>query len=539
MLIRFYLAKQQPRYYVGRKTQERYVDINGTYKDAVDITNPSIVVDISDNANITGTTEDIAFFKYYYAWYNQVMILDRTSRQYFVTKVVELRKNLLQFDLHVDLLQTFYPFILKQNAFVSRNENRYNIKLPDERRIVLNQSTTDITEIQNVPNSKVNITFNPNQYNTRHIVANLGNKGASKGMFENFGTLLTPATILENIPKSDYSYYDRATLFPRAMFPSALGDLLYEAFNDSSLATYIGSIYSYPFEIPASFNSGGADTPLILGNSHIIKDVNGNNVNAWSITSISNELIISHFKLEESAVTDFNDLEPYSQYEIYIPYYGWKQINYNSLLGHELIVFYIVNFSDGTSMVYLYDDTEKNIIFSSACNLGVEIPKDVSNAKEVRDRSDANRMNLTLNLIGSMLSVVGGIVTENPVAVAGGVLNATRSVGQTYQNQKTNYNRAQVQFSGNSISTISPHKVYLRKTKTLIQYSLTSDFLKYNGGVLNEQWSLNNIHGYTEIAHIEFTEFPNDAGLPVTGMVGIDKELDEIKILLKNGVYFS
>lgn len=536
----FYINRQH-RYYVGFKTQERSVVCKGEFRNNIDMSNPSIIIDISDDSNITATNpSDINFFKSSYIKYNQCFFrsgLGIHQRNFFIQKVTLLNKGLLQFDLHVDVLQTYYPFIQMQKAFVSRNQYQYDIKLPDERRIVKNEQTSTITEIPNVATgSKVNFSFNTNQTGKYHVVINCIKDQMTKTIFELYSSTFTHTSAIDNIGDISYGFFANTMLAPGVLRDVDLGDVLYEMYTDDNLASYIGGIYAYPFEF-TSDDYLSASFSLVI-NHTTIKDKNNTDVSTYYIGGVSKELILAHFKFNSSDITDFNDLEPYSQYEIYIPYYGWKQIDYNSLLDHELLIYYVVNFINNSTMVYLYDNTTKNIIFSSACQLGVEIPKSVSNLKEVTDRNDANRMNLVLNLIGSMMSTGVGIATANPVAIGGGILTGARALGSAYQNKKTNYERAQIQFGGDGVALMSPQKVYLRKVQSKIQYTLTTDFLAQNGGVLNQLKTLSTVRGYTEVLHIEYLNFPNDSALPVSTIAGIQSELDEITTLLKNGVYF-
>lgn len=67
--------------------------------------------------------------------FNYVYI-EAFGRYYFVTGVVSVRYNLWEISLECDVLMTYKDKLLECEAFIDRNENTYNPKLTDNRKVI-------------------------------------------------------------------------------------------------------------------------------------------------------------------------------------------------------------------------------------------------------------------------------------------------------------------------------------------------------------------------------------------------------------------
>lgn len=521
------------RNYVGEIIKIQPVTLIGELKEEQDISNPTIIVDISSSSNFSESTlsTDITDFKENFYNFNRAYI-PKFSRIYDVTKVTVIRKNIISFSLHVNVLTSFKDFIRNQTAFVTRNQYQFDRWFADERRIVMNEKIVEY--FNSDVSSDINTVFNPNMYNKKHISISVIADGIPKSTFELNANNIIRQSTLSGLPDANMGYFMTSTQNPKLIDDEGMGDVLYELLHDNNLESYVGGIYAFPFEITDTTSDTELD--LLIHNKYIMNDAN-QNVKYKGLKTLSTELIIASFYLLSSTyISDFNDLEPYSMYELYIPYYGFKQIPFNQLLGRKLKLYYIVNYKDGSATAYLYNDTDHKLVFSTPVQLGIEIPKSTTNEREVKDRADANRMNLTLSLIGSMLSIGVGVATGGigALGVVGGIMGTTKAIGSAVQNEKTNYERAQLQFASGGNAMISPQTAFIRKTKSRVHYPLNNDFLSYNGGVCNELMSLSYIRGYTEIGEIEYVYFNGNNITQPT-----ETELNEITNLLKSGVYFS
>ena len=89
--------------------------ITGNLREETNITNPSIVIE-----NMTPNNQ-----------YNYVYIPD-FRRYYYIVGMTSISANLIRFDLHCDVLQSFSNDILNSIAFVKRNQYYYDKWLVDD-----------------------------------------------------------------------------------------------------------------------------------------------------------------------------------------------------------------------------------------------------------------------------------------------------------------------------------------------------------------------------------------------------------------------
>ena len=545
-----------------------YIKLDGEFRDSVELSNPSIVVDVSSTANITavgGTQPDteLALFKQNPHLYVNFVRIPYLSRNYYVTKITLLRKNILSFELHVDVLSTFYSFIYYQKAFVSRNKTNYNIELPDERRIVKNEVATDIINVIDVTSEytakKLDFITDfkregggPVAEYFYNIIAVVHNTDVTRQFIVDSCENFTPSNALKQqvgdnrlplVRTGSISLRNGMNFILNVYEAGQLLDFIVN--SDSTLASSVGSIFAYPIDFKASYRDlpnewDRMEKPFKIRDVSILDSVT-HPVHMDVGGGLMDSYLYRVFEIPD-VVSDFNDLNPYATYELNIPYYGYYKLDYNAVRGHRLAIYYIINYTDGSATVQIYDITVDSLIISLQTQLGYEIPKNMSNITDVRNRHDANNTSFGFSLLGSALAILGGIVTSNPLAVAGGLIGAGKSTGDYVKNEKTNIFTTAVNFNGSSSPIYSPQTLFIRRTKHLIQYPLNTDFLEQNGGVLNQLVVLRNLQntGYTEVADIPNINFwgaltsdLNSAPIPT------DTEITEIISMLKSGVIFN
>lgn len=114
MNIFFYTSSAEPNSFpkvLGEAT--RY---QGELRDECDILNPVLTIEGLNPDNM---------FNYCY--------ISDFKRYYFITESSVVRTGLMEFTLHVDVLQSWATQILEQSGVILRNEFDYNVWLPDDR----------------------------------------------------------------------------------------------------------------------------------------------------------------------------------------------------------------------------------------------------------------------------------------------------------------------------------------------------------------------------------------------------------------------
>lgn len=109
--------------------------LNGYLRDKTSITNPSIIIEMSE----------FPTFNYVY--------LPKFNRYYYVTNILSIATNLWQIDMHVDVLMSYKDKILLQSAIIERNEYDWNPYLIDSSLPVSKEPNITVEE---VPQSIIN-----------------------------------------------------------------------------------------------------------------------------------------------------------------------------------------------------------------------------------------------------------------------------------------------------------------------------------------------------------------------------------------------
>lgn len=548
MLINFYKLISQKKNALEKQLPADYVEIKGVFRDAVEISNPTIIIDISSSSNIyaygTQEVQEQLIDNFRNNVFNafDYVYIPSVKRYYFVKKITLLRNNIISIDLHVDVLKSFTRFIYSQNAFVSRNETNYNKILPDERRIVTNESELIYTELQNIVTPEIGFdtafgATDRDVTNTAYnfIVVSWDNQIIYEHIKIDGGLTRPTGSNITNLPKVRDSNFAPYSARSYILNRDELAKLLEVCARNDSVASMVSSIYAYPFNFKNLYPANiwtSMQQAFIVGQS---VDIYPNHLVADGRDLLAGYVRLADFVIPNNDL-DFNDLEPYSIYELYIPYYGYYKLDYNAIRGHEIYVFMTLNYEVGTATYLIYDKTQQQLITSLQAQVGIEIPKTVTNILEVKNRHDANNTSLGLGILTSVLAVIGGIFTGGATAalgVAGGAIAGGKVIGNYVASEKSNIvSGSRLNFNGNTAPLFSPQRFFLRQTRRKIQYPLTTDFLEQNGGVINELYYLWNLRqtGYTEIADIPNISYENINNIPT------DTEVDEIMSLLKSGV---
>lgn len=112
--------------------------LNGYLRDKTSITNPSIIIEMSE----------FPTFNYVY--------LPKFNRYYYVTNILSIATNLWQIDMHVDVLMSYKDKILLQSAIIERNEYEWEPYLIDSSLPVSKEPNITVEE---VPQSIINTTY--------------------------------------------------------------------------------------------------------------------------------------------------------------------------------------------------------------------------------------------------------------------------------------------------------------------------------------------------------------------------------------------
>lgn len=502
---------------------ELIATLDGTLRANTDILNPSITLQLNFEPNSILEDEDgeivededgnelnsvegnknLLNFNYAY--------IPEFRRYYFVSDITTTNTGLYIVSLIVDVLYTYKDELLSLEGIVERNEFDYNELIDDSLQPF---EMDDSIEYQN----PVNIAPNPVEFKTEfdsgdyHIVVGIVNKDSDNRLY----VPRLPGSQLPIIESEDFiikttEYYLLGT-----------GSLKYlgkAIITDDTLLTYVKSVIAYPFIVSRTI---WQDNEIAIGDTTI---TTGSYNNSKTKFYISEYLEVLRFVFPE--ITKFDQMSPYRHYELYIPFYGYYELDAKLLSGCTLSLYYVPNYEDGSADCFLYDITNKKMIFTAACQLGVKLGFDSTNNREVTDQRNALNLSTAVNLVGGVLSLGMGAVMGNPVAAAAGGLKIASTIASAINANAMIYDKAQVGFSSGTTSLYSPLTPCLRIRK---KERLVANQDAYNhayGKPLMQSYALNRLSGFTIFSSIH-----------LTGIAAYKGELDELEHLLKTGVIF-
>lgn len=153
MDIFFYTSSAEPNSFP--KVLGPAIRYQGELRDECDILNPVLTIE--------GLNPDTTFNYCYIPDFN---------RYYFITESSVVRTGLIQFNLHVDVLQSWSKEILELEAIISRNEYDFNNHLEDTRVPAWSNNMTSYKEPTNITGNISMPNLSNELYNIVLTVAN-------------------------------------------------------------------------------------------------------------------------------------------------------------------------------------------------------------------------------------------------------------------------------------------------------------------------------------------------------------------------------
>lgn len=131
MNIYFYTSSAEPNSFP--KELGEAAKFEGELRDECDILNPVITMQGFNPANT---------FNYCY--------IPDFKRYYFITESSVVRTGVIEFSMHVDVLQSWSKQILEQSGIIARNEYDYDNNLLDDKVPAYNYNLTSYKDVENI-----------------------------------------------------------------------------------------------------------------------------------------------------------------------------------------------------------------------------------------------------------------------------------------------------------------------------------------------------------------------------------------------------
>lgn len=517
MIITLYLNSAEDNRVDKSSYLTEVVSLSGTLREGTSIVTPTILVELvaeaggliqANGEDVLGNGEEITdgniggdlVPRFNYAFIPQF------HRYYFLADMVAVNKSLYYLSLTCDPLMSFKEEFLDLEGMIARQEFDYNPLLKDERRVFL--PTKQVSSAFMAKGSLVNISFDPaslTSSNRSFILSTLVKKDSNPLIPTFVGEDYTsPIAGLPDV-KCPHWFDAKGTANVYCVNKDNIDPIASASLYNDVVNTFVIGCVALPFEIPADwFALGGMPYPIV------IKDVipTGSDPK-WSApfykyAQNSPYLVIADETFP--APSTFIDLDPYTSVEFKLPYYGSTTIPYARIAGKRILVYYVLDMFTGSASVHIFDYTTGVDVFSADCQLGKKIEFSTSNIRETNNAKTASAMNTLLSVIGSVISVGAGIVSSNPVAIAGGVIAGTRAVAGAINTEVNAIERGSAHITDIITGIQSPQDVIISYIRSIPVIEDDADeFARYahdNGLPLEESRQLRLLTGYTEVKTI-------------------------------------
>lgn len=536
--------------YVGSAT--------GSFKADTSVLNPTLLLslpaegmqlltdesgnEIDDVMVSDGGENEILNFNYLY--------IAEFRRYYYVTSIVVSSDRLLVVSCSVDPLYSFKDAILQNHGMVERNEFDYDLRLEDN--IVPFRTIKDIDEYE----LNGDVAFDTLAENHNIVITTIDTHDLHyNALISNPLHIYYPDYLENERNIDDGGFVDpkRFTALQESkilVFPD--WEQAYKTFYSISKAydskiNFIKSMMAYPFEVPHDDVPGDEDIyaqekedrfRLYLGNEPIndLGSLHPNDIPKAvylpaSKYRFSNPLVIARFTLNGIA-DDFTGKTPYTRVELYVPYYGWIEINTQEIFPNAFYeLFYIVDYESGNADFFLVrkaiaGNIKSTILYTNTCQLGVKIPLDITNFNEIQARRNAIAQQTALSLVSSAISIGVGVASSNPMAVVGGVISGGMAIGNAISQNGMLFEKAQANYGSGAMGLFGYQKARIKITRLLPVIPLDStSFAHQFGRPLRQVRTLSTLKGFTQISKIHLEEL--DA---------LDPEKEAIESSLLSGV---
>ena len=222
----------------------------------------------------------------------------------------------------------------------------------------------------------------------------------------------------------------------------------------------------------------------------------------------------------------FNDFEPHTTANLYIPFADTIQLNLQSVRGGKLRLYYYVDFNTSNSFYELYNVTRDIVEHSGVCQLGYKFNITTSNAEELRNISENNTTSFLFGAISSSLSLLSG----NPMGVIGASRGLINNMSQFITRENSMIPKQQAQATAGNTGAFMPLVPYIVWNIDEPTFTSFENFEKNIGLPFNDYEFIYNI---TDGEHI----IVGDTSDIIMSSDVTSQELETFKNTLASGFY--
>ena len=481
------------------------------------------------------------------------------TRYYFVENIVAFTNNIYDLYLHVDVL---YTYIGKNNSILRNDQalilrtsssTHWNKLLNDSKLTFAENSTI---EYKAMPDSTaVPFVFGNLTINSRNVLVSaiadadlislIGMEGSDNIVpYEAFYPTSSDGVDIK--PRATNFNCGTAIYLLTAEQAIALARI---CLKDATTRSYIKSFIVFPFDLTQTLN--GTNYYIVDTSGQITFGVNGDYHTAQVDASYPQDIYIckracfsyrlatttiSTLKTTLNQGSDFLNFGNYTKYELYLPYVGYVNIDWNVFCNYASANVVKIQLSgDLETGNMTYDIIINGIPYQShKAKMGINVNLSSSNKYENEQIENAiNNQEVTGAVVSAVTFVAGALLSAfGPSAMAGvpmmvgGAGGFATSVA-AFEGQKDKI------FTYGSSGTTTPNdgliglqKIIWRITKAIPSYNREYNAIVNEIGIPSMKVvQLKNCRGYNEFGKCEFS-------------LENVKEQEELEDLLMNGVHF-
>lgn len=492
----------------------------GDFKSAVSLKNPVIDIDIT-NSSIN--------FNYVY--------IEELNRYYFVEKIDLVFKDVIRLSLAEDVLMSHASLIKSQNAFVTRSAEKGVDTIVDDRYPLENVKTIEyMTPMPTATGNLTNVILDPTI--PSNITDQKRNILVAVAIAPREDSVDLPTPTGTNLPSISWSASPSVTLYLCKLWE--VREYLNGLYFQSEYLSYLNSIVLLPFDLTIPYNEIIDNNFNVGGNGVVCNDGeihNGAIPEGVSVLQVKRVLYRTspYLILEDfifPSATKWYEKEPYTNYEIYIPFVGWIPVDIETVQGCRIIIYFTIDYSTGNATVHLYNITKQQIIYTTTCQIGSKLSVSSSNNSDLARERENIELNTLMSALTAGVSILGGTIAESPKMIVNGVLSAGKGIASQVNAQRMLVQRGHVSYgSGESgyhgLMTVKIRKTYYKAVMTTT--AETDIYDKIQGKPMNTYTSLSSFADgyYIEVGDIQFNPKFSDI---------YNDEINEIVTLLQNGV---
>ena len=465
------------------------------------------------------------------------------ARYYFVENVVAFTNNIYDLYLHVDVL---FTYIGKTNA-IFRNETVFLNRAENSSLYDVNYFDT---RCWFRPFNDITYSALTNLVSNDFGIDSIGFKDVYDMDNIDYDLTVAISVTTRNNPKPLQLVEDPRCAYCKDIYNINTADLLgnktyilsrnkatlvlNELITDDQKASYIRGIRVLPFCLrPSAVSTDNNTGTISYGNNMSFSIGATATIYTWSNQT---EYRFGSYDLTNFKPTSFTDYNGYRKVELYVPFYGWLELDNSLIRQYKYVdVTYVMNWDTLESNVHVYfrlgdnfATSDKLLYKDEKVVLGMDVAVNTSNDYENNQKRNSIAMQTSIGAVSSVLAIGAGLaLSETGLGVPmmiGGVASLGSTVGNAFAQSKQIYDYGTKTVLQNADDNYIYDVCILRITKP-ITFGYTSSWVSENGRPSYKNVVLKNCLDYCEFGKVNFS-------------LENTKEEEELVTLLMEGVHF-